>query len=55
MRRTGKPLSFELLLPSAQESVGLPFSTLARLGITLNMRKVDMAQLTNRKRSRDTT
>ncbi|MFN2826748.1 ABC transporter substrate-binding protein, partial [Escherichia coli] len=32
----------------------LPFKkNLARLGVTMNIRQVDMAQLTNRKRSRD--
>jgi len=53
--QTGKPLSFELLLASgANDQWVLPFKqNLARLGITLNIRQVDIAQLTNRKRSRD--
>ncbi|HGA2725900.1 TPA: extracellular solute-binding protein [Enterobacter hormaechei] len=53
--QTGKPLSFELLIASgANEQWVLPFKkNLARLGVTMNIRQVDMAQLTNRKRSRD--
>lgn len=53
--QTGKPLSFELLIASgANDQWVLPFKkNLARLGVTMNIRKVDMAQLTNRKRSRD--
>lgn len=51
----GKPLSFELLIASgANDQWVLPFKkNLARLGVTMNIRQVDMAQLTNRKRSRD--
>ncbi|HDT2961333.1 ABC transporter substrate-binding protein [Enterobacter hormaechei subsp. xiangfangensis] len=53
--QTGKPLSFELLIASgANDQWVLPFKKkLARLGVTMNIRQVDMAQLTNRKRSRD--
>ncbi|MFB4439020.1 extracellular solute-binding protein [Enterobacter hormaechei subsp. steigerwaltii] len=53
--QTGKPLSFELLIASgANDQWVLPFKkNLARLGVTMNFRQVDMAQLTNRKRSRD--
>ena len=53
--KTGKPLSFELLIASgANDQWVLPFKkNLARLGVTMNIRQVDIAQLTNRKRSRD--
>lgn len=53
--QTGKPLSFELLIASgANDQWVLPFKkNLARVGVTMNIRQVDMAQLTNRKRSRD--
>lgn len=53
--QTGKPLSFELLIASgANDQWVLLFKkNLARLGVTMNIRQVDMAQLTNRKRSRD--
>ncbi|HDT1880465.1 TPA: ABC transporter substrate-binding protein [Enterobacter hormaechei subsp. steigerwaltii] len=53
--QTGKPLSFELLIASgANDQWVLPFKkNLAQLGVTMNIRQVDMAQLTNRKRSRD--
>ncbi|CZX19619.1 putative peptide/nickel transport system substrate-binding protein [Enterobacter hormaechei] len=53
--QAGKPLSFELLIASgANDQWVLPFKkNLARLGVTMNIRQVDMAQLTNRKRSRD--
>ena len=53
--QTGKPLSFELLIASgANDQWVLPFKkNLARLGVTMNIRQVDIAQLTNRKRSRD--
>ncbi|EJR0236586.1 TPA: extracellular solute-binding protein [Enterobacter hormaechei] len=53
--QTGKPLSFELLIASgANDQWVLSFKkNLARLGVTMNIRQVDMAQLTNRKRSRD--
>lgn len=53
--QTSKPLSFELLIASgANDQWVLPFKkNLARLGVTMNIRQVDMAQLTNRKRSRD--
>ncbi|MCL9902765.1 ABC transporter substrate-binding protein, partial [Escherichia coli] len=48
--QTGKPLSFELLIASgANDQWVLPFKkNLARLGLTMNIRQVDMAQLTNR-------
>jgi ABC-type oligopeptide transport system, periplasmic component len=53
--KTGAPLSFELLLSSgANNQWVLPFQqNLSRLGITLNIRQVDNAQITNRMRSRD--
>lgn len=53
--QTGKPLSFELLLSSGgNDQWVLPFQhSLARLGITMTIRQVDNAQLTNRMRSRD--
>ncbi|VAL44495.1 putative peptide/nickel transport system substrate-binding protein [Enterobacter hormaechei] len=53
--QNGKPLSFELLIASgANDQWVLPFKKhLVRLGVTMNIRQVDMAQLTNRKRSRD--
>jgi microcin C transport system substrate-binding protein len=53
--QTGKPLSFELLLSSGgNDQWVLPFKqNLARLGITMNIRQVDNAQITNRMRSRD--
>jgi ABC-type oligopeptide transport system substrate-binding subunit len=53
--KTGKPLSFELLLSSGgNDQWVLPFKhNLERLGITMNIRQVDNAQITNRMRSRD--
>ncbi|WP_297121988.1 extracellular solute-binding protein [uncultured Enterobacter sp.] len=53
--KTGAPLSFELLLSSgANNQWVLPFQqNLSRLGVTLNIRQVDNAQITNRMRSRD--
>lgn len=53
--KTGKPFSFELLLPSGANNLWvMPFQhNLARLGITMNVRQVDNSQLTNRLRSRD--
>lgn len=53
--RTGKPLQFELLLPSAGNNQWvLPFQhNLQRLGVTMAIRQVDMSQATNRMRSRD--
>ncbi|MEG1210695.1 MAG: extracellular solute-binding protein [Leclercia sp.] len=53
--QTGKPLSFELLLPSGGNIQWvLPFQhNLKRLGITMNIRQVDNAQVTNRMRNRD--
>ncbi|ONF90264.1 ABC transporter substrate-binding protein [Salmonella enterica subsp. enterica serovar Typhimurium] len=52
---TGKPLTFELLLPASSNSQWvLPFQhNLQRLGITMTIRQVDNSQLTNRMRSRD--
>ncbi|WP_108125086.1 extracellular solute-binding protein [Saccharospirillum mangrovi] len=52
---TGEPLSFELLLYSpAMERIAIPFKeNLARAGITLNIRTVDVTQYTNRMRERD--
>ena len=53
--KTGKPLSFELLLSSGgNDQWVLPFKhNLERLGITMNIRQVDNAQITNRMRNRD--
>jgi len=53
--QTGKPLSFELLLSSAGNNQWvLPFQhNLERLGVTLEIRQVDNAQITNRMRNRD--
>ena len=52
---SGKPLSFELLLPAGSNSQWvLPFQhNLQRLGITMNIRQVDNSQATNRMRNRD--
>jgi len=54
-KQTGKPLSFELLLPSGGNNQWvLPFQhNLERLGITMNIRQVDNSQITNRMRNRD--
>ncbi|MND93412.1 Oligopeptide-binding protein AppA precursor [compost metagenome] len=51
----GKPLTFELLLSSGGNNQWvLPFQhNLERLGITLDIRQVDNAQITNRMRNRD--
>ncbi|MBL5964154.1 ABC transporter substrate-binding protein [Lelliottia amnigena] len=51
----GKPLTFELLLSSGGNNQWvLPFQhNLERLGITLEIRQVDNAQITNRMRNRD--
>ena len=53
--QTGKPLSFELLLSSAGNNQWvLPFQhNLERLGVTVEIRQVDNAQITNRMRNRD--
>ena len=53
--KTGKPLSFELLLSSGgNDQWVLPFKhNLERLGVTMNIRQVDNAQITSRMRSRD--
>ena len=52
---TGQPLSFELLLTASSNSQWvLPFQhSLQRLGINMDIRKVDNSQITNRMRSRD--
>lgn len=53
--KTGKLLQFELLLPSAGNNQWvMPFQhNLQRLGVTMDIRQVDMSQLTNRMRTRD--
>ncbi|MBB1201608.1 ABC transporter substrate-binding protein [Enterobacteriaceae bacterium 89] len=53
--KTGEPLQFELLLPSTGNNQWvLPFQhNLQRLGVTMNIRQVDLSQITNRMRSRD--
>ncbi|WP_238085220.1 extracellular solute-binding protein [Pseudescherichia vulneris] len=53
--KTGKPFSFELLLPAGANNLWvMPFQhSLQRLGIVMNVRQVDNSQLTNRLRSRD--
>jgi microcin C transport system substrate-binding protein len=53
--QTGNPLSFELLLSSAGNNQWvLPFQhNLERLGVTVEIRQVDNAQITNRMRNRD--
>lgn len=53
--KTGKPLSFELLLPSGSNNQWvLPFQhNLERLGVTMDVRQVDNSQITNRMRNRD--
>lgn len=53
--QTGKLLSFELLLSSAGNNQWvLPFQhNLERLGVTVEIRQVDNAQITNRMRNRD--
>lgn len=53
--KTGKPFSFEVLLPAGSNNLWvMPFQhNLARLGVTLNVRQVDNSQITNRLRSRD--
>ncbi|MFK3705585.1 extracellular solute-binding protein [Klebsiella sp. NPDC088457] len=53
--RSGKPLRFELLLPSGgNDRWVLPFQhNLQRLGITMDIRQVDNSQYSNRRRSRD--
>lgn len=53
--KTGKPLQFELLLPSAGNNQWvMPFQhNLQRLGVTMDIRQVDMSQVTNRMRTRD--
>ena len=53
--QTGQRLRFELLLPSGgNDQWVMPFQhNLRRLGITMDIRQVDMSQLTNRMRKRD--
>lgn len=53
--QSGKPLRFELLLPSgSSDRWVLPFQhNLQRLGIVMDIRQVDNSQYSNRKRSRD--
>lgn len=53
--KTGKPFVFEMLLSSGGNNQWvLPFQhSLARLGITMEIRQVDNSQITNRLRSRD--
>ncbi|MEX0623297.1 extracellular solute-binding protein [Saccharospirillum sp.] len=52
---TGEPLEFEMLLYSPSfERIAIPFrENLARAGITMNIRTVDVTQYTNRMRERD--
>ncbi|NPE69226.1 ABC transporter substrate-binding protein, partial [Dickeya dadantii] len=54
-KQTGQPFRFELLLPSAANSIYvLPFQhSLARLGIRMEVRSVDSPQFNNRFRKRD--
>ncbi|MFC3395946.1 extracellular solute-binding protein [Brenneria rubrifaciens] len=54
-RQTGKPFTFELLLPSAANSqYVLPFQqSLKKLGIAMTVRNIDSAQFNSRVRSRD--
>ena len=53
--KTGQPLRFELLLPSGgNDQWVMPFQhNLRRLGITMDVRQVDISQVTNRMRKRD--
>lgn len=53
--KSGTPLRFELLLPSAGNNQWvMPFQhNLKRLGITMDVRRVDSSQLVSRMRSRD--
>jgi microcin C transport system substrate-binding protein len=52
---TGRPMEFELLLYSpTMERIAIPFQeNLKKLGITLNIRRVDTTQFVNRMRERD--
>lgn len=54
-QETGEPLAFEALLYSPNfERIAIPFKeNLARAGITMNIRTVDVTQYTNRLRERD--
>lgn len=54
-KETGQPLAFEMLLYSPNfERIAIPFQeNLARAGITMNIRTVDVTQFTNRMRERD--
>lgn len=53
--KTGKPMVFELLLYSpTMERIAIPFQdNLKKLGITLEIRRVDTTQFINRSRARD--
>ena len=53
--KTGQPLRFELLLPSGgNDQWVMPFQrNLQRLGVTMDIRQVDISQITNRMRKRD--
>lgn len=53
--QTGKPLRFELLLPSGgNDQWVLAFKhNLTRIGVTMDIRQVDNSQVTSRMRSRD--
>ncbi|MBU1582605.1 MAG: extracellular solute-binding protein [Proteobacteria bacterium] len=53
--QTHKPMAFELLLYSpTMERIAIPFQdNLKKLGITLNIRRVDTTQFVNRMRERD--
>jgi microcin C transport system substrate-binding protein len=53
--KTGDPFTFELLMYSpSEEKIALAFQrNLARLGITMKLRIVDVSQFTNRLRTRD--
>lgn len=53
--KTGQPLRFELLLPSGgNDQWVMPFQrNLQRLGVKMDIRQVDISQITNRMRKRD--
>ncbi len=53
--KTGKPMEFELLLYSpTMERIAIPFQdNLKKLGITMNIRRVDTTQFINRMRARE--
>ncbi|WP_411751897.1 ABC transporter substrate-binding protein, partial [Serratia sp. (in: enterobacteria)] len=54
-RQTGKPFTFELMLPSGSNfQYVLPFQhNLKRLGIDMQIREIDISQFTRRMRERD--